>query len=169
MNRFASIVVSVLILVAISSVACSKRSTVSDSSLIADPNQYVILGDRSDPYRERIYVFSDEQIFISDHIFPGYTDRRHFVLDSSKLKIEAAWDQFDELQPPFVPSGPTGYCFIYDGSGNEQQAMYFDAINGASSTLMNGIDWQTRKHAAAVEEIPEWVEQQSEVFRRIGF
>lgn len=150
------------------SAACSKQSSVSDSNLSVGPNQYVLLGDRSDANRERVYIFSEKEIFIADHVFPGYMDRKYFVVDSSSFQVDGVWNQFDELEGPFLPGGPTGYCVVYDDSGNPQQNMNFDANEGKSSALMAEIDRQTRELSTEVDAIPEWVKQQPELFRFVA-
>ena len=148
--------------------ACSNPSSDTDSKLSVSLDQYVLLGDRSDADRERVYIFSADQIFIADHIFPGYRDRKYFIVDSSSISVDAKWSDFDELEGPFLPGGPTGYCVIYDNTGKPQQDMNFDAIHGKPSDLMHEIDRQTRQLSSEVEAIPEWVKQQPELYRFVA-
>lgn len=64
---------------------------------------YVLIGDRSDAARERIYIIHEDMVFVADHIFPGYQDRKYYTSTLDDMSVLSEIEIFDDLSAPFAP------------------------------------------------------------------
>lgn len=154
---------------------CEKKNGAVSTHTEAEPgsfnttaNDYLILGDRSNAIREKIYIIHGDTVFVSDHVFPGYTDRQYFSASIVSDDFVGDLAVFNQLTPPFIPGGPSGYCKVVDELGHESATYYFDAKDGAPGRRMNQIETYLERSLRKVEHVPEWIKDEPEVLRLLG-
>lgn len=129
---------------------------------------YVLIGDRSDAARERIYIIHEDMVFVADHIFPGYQDRKYYTSTLDDMSVLSEIEMFDDLSAPFAPGGPTGYCRVINAEGIPEGELYFDAIDGPAVPLLDRVENATFKNRVEVQAVPAWVQEKPELMRLLA-
>lgn len=149
MNKY---FVTVIFLLTLHLVACSEEAVYVSSS------EYCVLIYSYEADRQRIYVFHQDAVFISDHEFFPYGNPIFKIADSYDV-TSINWRVFDELDPPFEPGGPPGSCSVFNSESDERQAFYFEYANKDAIKRIEQIDQDLANQLVEVDETPQWVSE----------
>ncbi len=156
-------VVLASLLAAIGFLGCESSTDDSGQRDYSSAEKYIYV-DRSDAEYEYTVVWSGGKMFMQEVIFPGYTDRKWWVLsgvpDLDKLLLVNRWDSLSSAASP----GPLYSRYVLSASPKPESPEWLRESPRLEKWLLQ-VRARLFRHGTPTDQLPDWIAGNDELKR----